>query len=153
MKLYEIEDAIMECFDAETGEIFDEEKYNALSLERDVKIENICLYIKNLKAEVDALKNEEDAFKKRRKSAENKMESLKRFLTGYLNGMPFNTTKVKVSWRASEKVEVDDITKVPEEFLKKVEPEADKTELKKALKGGKVIDGVHLETSNNIQIR
>ena len=153
MNLYEIESAIMDCVDEETGEIFDIDKFDALSIERDVKLENICLWIKNLKAEAEALKNEKDAFAKRQKSAENKMESLKSYLEGYLNGTPFKTTRVNVSWRSSEKVVVDDVYKVPEEFLKYKEPDVNKTELKKALKEGKTFEGVRLEASNNIQIK
>lgn len=153
MNLYEIDCAIMDCVDEETGEIFDIDKFDALSIEMDVKIENICLWIKNLKAEAEALKNEKDAFAKRQKSAENKMESLKKYLEGYLEGMPFKTPKVNVSWRRSEKVEVDDIYQLPEEYLKYKEPEVNKTELKKALKEGKTIEGVYLVQSSNIQIK
>ena len=58
MNLYEIENEILKCVDEETGEIFDVEKFEALELARDVKIENICLWIKNLKAEAEALKLE-----------------------------------------------------------------------------------------------
>ena len=151
--LYKIDNEILECVDADTGEIFDEERFNALSMERDVKLENIALWIKNLKAEVEALKNEKEAFAKRQKSAENKMESLKNYLSAYLEGNKFETTKVKVSFRASESVKVDDIYKLPEEYIKYKEPDVDKVALKKALKEGKTFEGVRLEASNNIQIR
>lgn len=58
MNLYEIDSAILDCVDAETGEIFDMDKFEELSLTRDAKVENICLWIKNLKAEAEALKAE-----------------------------------------------------------------------------------------------
>ena len=153
MNLYEIDSAILDCVDVETGEIFDEDKFNELSIERDVKVENICLWIKNLKAEAEALKAEKDAFAKRQKSVENKMESLKKYIEGYLAGSSFETSKVKVSWRKSESVDYDDIYKIPEEFIKYKEPEVNKTELKKALKEGKEFEGVYLVEKQNIQIR
>ena len=153
MNLYEIDSEIMECVDADTGEIFDEERFNALSIERDVKLENIACWIKNLKAEVEALKAEKDAFAKRQKSAENKMESLKNYLAAYLEGNKFETTKVKVSFRSSESVKVDDIYKLPEEYIKYKEPDVDKVALKKALKEGKTFEGVQLVESQNIQIK
>ena len=78
MNLYEIDAEILGCVDVETGEIFDIDKFEELSMARDAKVENICLWIKNLKAEVEALKAEKDSFAQRQKSAENKMESLKR---------------------------------------------------------------------------
>ena len=153
MTLYEIENEIMSCFDEETGEIFDSEKLEKMELERNEKIENICLFIKNLRAEAEALKKEKDAFAKRQKTVENKMESLKRFMEGYLAGEKFKTPKVSVSWRKSDKVEVDDVYKLPEEFVKYKEPEVKKEDLKKAIKEGKTFEGVHLIECNNIQIR
>lgn len=153
MNLYEIDAAILDCVDVETGEVFDEEKFESLSIDRDLKIENICLWIKNLTAEAEALKAEETAFAKRRKSAETKKEGLKKYIAGYLDGTPFRTTKVVVSFRRSESIEIDDWTLVPDEYLKIVVPEVDKTAVKKALKEGKRIEGVSLVEKQNIQIK
>lgn len=153
MNLYEIEAAIMECVDAETGEIFDIEKFEELSLSRDAKIENVCLWIKNLKAEAEALKAEKDAFAEREKAAKNKMESLKRYISGCLDGNKFETARVKVSFRKSETLEVSDINGIPDEFLRFKEPEVDKTALKNALKSGMQFEGVSLVQNQNIQIK
>lgn len=153
MNLYEIDMAIMECVDAETGEIFDIDKFEELSLSRDVKIENVCLWIKNLKAEAEALKAEKDAFAQRQKATENKMESLKRYISGYLDGNKFETARVKVSFRKSEALEISEGANIPDEFMRFKEPEVDKIELKKALKAGQQFDGVSLVQSQNIQIK
>ena len=51
MKLYEIDEQILNCIDAETGEIIDADMLNALQMERDAKIEGVALWIKDLKAE------------------------------------------------------------------------------------------------------
>lgn len=153
MNLYEIDTAILDCVDAETGEIFDIDKFEELQLTREAKIENICLWIKNLKAEVEALKAEKDAFAKRQKAAENKMESLKNYIAGYLEGTAFESTKVKVSFRKSESLEILDIYKVPEEYLKYKEPDVDKNGLKAALNAGTQIEGVQIVVKQNIQIK
>jgi len=153
MSLFEIDAAILGCVDVETGEIFDIDKFEELSLTRDAKIENICLWIKNLKAEAEALKAEKDAFAARQKAAENKMESLKRYITGYLEGAAFESAKVKVSFRKSEAVEIMDGAIIPDEYLKFKEPEVNKTELKKALKSGLVIEGACIVENQNIQIK
>ena len=153
MNLYEIDAAILECVDVETGEIFDVDKFEELSLTRDAKVENVCLWIKNLKAEAEALKAEKDAFAQRQKAAENKMESLKRYISGYLEGAKFETARVKVSFRKSESLEISEDANIPEEFLKYKEPEVDKVGLKKALKDGMQFDGVSLVQNQNIQIR
>ena len=153
MKLYEIDNAILGCVDVETGEIFDIDKFEELSMERDAKIENICLWIKNLKAEAEALKAEKDAFAERQKKAENKMESLKKYISSYLEGAKFETAKVKVSFRKSETLEISEDANIPDEFLKFKEPEVNKTELKKALKAGQHFEGVVLVQNQNIQIK
>ena len=43
MKLYEIDQTIMDCIDMESGEIINEELLNNLQMERDAKIENVAL--------------------------------------------------------------------------------------------------------------
>lgn len=153
MKLYEIDEAILDCVDIETGEIFDIDKFEELQLTREAKIESICLWIKNLKAEAEALKAEKDAFAARQKAAENKMENLKKYIAGYLDGTAFESAKVKVSFRKSESLEILDIYKVPEEYLKYKEPDVDKTGLKAAIKAGGQFEGVQLVVNQNIQIK
>jgi len=153
MNLYEIDSAILDCMDLETGEIFDVDRFEELNLERTVKIENICLWIKNLKAEIEALKAEKDAFAKRQKSAENKMESLKQYISGYLEGTPYESAKVKVSFRKSEVLDITEGAAIPVEYLKFKEPDVDKVELKKALKSGVQIPGVSIIENQNIQIK
>lgn len=153
MNLYEIDSAILDCVDAETGEIFDMDKFEELSLTRDAKVENICLWIKNLKAEAEALKAEKDAFAARQKAAENKMESLKRYISGYLEGTSFESAKVKVSFRKSESLEILEGAVIPDEYLKFKEPEVNKTDLKKAIKEGLLLPGVSIVENQNIQIK
>lgn len=153
MKLYEIEEAIMGCVDAETGEIFDADKFEELQLAWDSKIESLCLWIKNLKAEAEALKAEKDAFAARQKVAENKMESLKKFVSTCLEGNAFKTTKVSVSFRKSESLDISENAEIPEEFLRYKEPEVNKTELKKAIKDGLAVAGVQIIENQNIQIK
>ena len=151
--LYEINQAIMDCMDMETGEILDVHQLDALQMQLEDKLEGIGCWIKNLEAEAAAYKAEKDAFAARQKAAENKAASLKNYLAGYLQGCPFETLRVKVSFRKSESLEVAEGAVVPEEFLRYKDPEVDKTELKKAVKAGLVLDGVQLIQKQNIQIK
>ena len=153
MNLYEIDAEILGCVDVETGEIFDVEKFEELSLTRDAKIENICLWIKNLKAQAEALKAEKESFAQRQKAAETKMESLKRYISTYLEGTAFESAKVKVSFRKSEVVEIMEGAVIPDEYLRFKEPEVNKAELKAALKSGVHIQGVSIVENQNIQIK
>lgn len=152
--LYEINEQLLNLTDSETGEITDWSAFEALQLARDEKIENIALYHKNLLAEAAALKAEEKSFAERRKRAENKAESLKRYLDSALQGQKFNTTKVAISYRKSTSVEVDE-TKLPLRWLREIPAThvVDKVEIAKALKAGEAIEGATLITRDNIQIR
>ena len=106
MKLYEIDNAILDCIDTETGEVIDIDKLNELQLERDTKIENVACWIKDLKAEAEAIKAEKLALAERQKAAENKAESLKKWLAYALDGEKFSTARCSVSFRKTESVEV-----------------------------------------------
>lgn len=153
MKLYEIDQAIMDCIDMETGEIINEELLNDLQMERDEKIENVALWIKELKAEAEALKAEKMAFAERQKVAENKMESLKKWLAYALNGEKFKTVRASVTFRTTDKVEIADIYKLDENYLRYKEPEADKDAIKKAIKAGQEVAGATLVSNTSVIIK
>ena len=149
MKLYEIENAILDCIDLETGEVIDTERLDALHMERDTKIENVALWIKDLKAEAEAIKAEKMALAERQKVAENKAESLKNWLAYALDGQKFSTAKCAISFRKTEKVEISDVgmirlMKEHDELLTYKEPEPNKTAIKQALKDGLTVQGVQL---------
>lgn len=151
--LYEIDNEILNCIDEETGEIIDEERLNTLNMERNQKIENVALWYKNLISDAEAYKHEKDVFIAKQKAAENKAEQLKEYLKKAIQGEKFTTTKVAISWRKSEAVEVKDWTQLEEEYLRYKEPEVDKVKLKKALKNGELIYGAILLEKQNIQIK
>ena len=151
--LYEIDVQIMECVDFETGEIIDVEKLEQLQMEFNNKVEGIALWIKNLVAEAKMVKEEKDSLAARQKACENKAESLKRYLEQALGGEKFKTSKVSISYRKSESVQVDDMDKLDDDYLKYAAPAVDKTKIKQALKQGIKLEGVQLVENNNIQIK
>ena len=153
MTLYEIDQAIMDCIDSETGDIIDAELLDNLQMERTEKIENVACWIKELKAEAEALKAEKMAFAERQRVAENKAESLKNWLAYVLNGEKFKTTRASVTFRATEKVEIADIMQLDENFLRYKEPEADKTAIKEAIKAGQEVAGATLVSSTSVIIK
>ena len=156
-------------FDIETGEIFESEeelakKIDEVSLELDTKIENIGCYIKNLEADVEAFKKEENNLETRRKQTERKIESLKRYLNGYLMACypndsdrakwKFKTPKVVLGYRKSSSVEVPDIEKLDKKYLKittKVDP--DKKAIGDAIKNGEEVSGAFIKQNINLNIK
>ena len=148
MTIYEINNEIMNCIDMETGEVIDTEKLNELQMERDAKIENVALWIKELKAEAEAIKNEKQALAERKRVAENKAESLKNWLAYALNGEKFKTSKCSISYRNSESVEVTEegleaLMRDHEDLLTYKTPEPNKEAIKDAIKNdGLTVAGV-----------
>ena len=149
MTIFEIDKAIMECVDLETGEIIDTEQLDKLQMERDAKLENVACWIKELKVEAEALKAEKQALAERQKVAENKMESLKKWLAYALQGEKFKTPKCAISFRKSEAVEVTDeglnnLMKDHDELLTYKAPEPNNTKIKQAINDGLNVEGVQL---------
>ena len=149
MKLYEIDEAILNCIDTETGEIIDADQLDKLTMERDTKIENVACWIKDLKADAEALKAEKQALSERQRVAENKAESLKKYLAYALDGKKFSTAKCAVSFRSTESVEVtteglNNLMKEHDELLTYKAPEPNKTAIKQAIKDGLNVAGVQL---------
>jgi heme oxygenase len=151
--LYEINKELLNCIDLETGEIIDTESFDKLQIEKNDKLENVALWYKNLQSEAQSYKAEETIFAEKRKRAENKAESLKKYLDIELQGNKFNTVKVDITYRKSTSVNVLDVNTLPEKYRKTVTTvSADKVNIAKALKVGEVVTGAELVESNNIQI-
>lgn len=155
MTLYEIDKRIVDLIDDETGEIIDSNlnTFDELMMERNNKIENVALWIKNLRADAEAYKAEAQAFVDRKKAAERKIESLTRLLEITLRGRKFKTERVQIGYRKSDSVQIDKDAKLPDEYLRFREPEPDKAALKKALKDGVEIKGAWLEEKLNMQVK
>ena len=151
--LYEIQKELLECVDMETGEIIDIEKLGALELEKDKKIENIALFVKNLKADKEAYKKEKQLFAEKEKATENKIASLTSYLEEFLKGEKFKSTRVTISYRKSTGVVIDDITQLRGACLKIAEPVADKTAIRECIKMGLEVLGAHIEEKQSIQIK
>lgn len=162
--LYELDKAIYDVIeqgmsvDEETGEVlWDDDTLDQLIEELDTKRENVGLYIKNLTAEIDMFKAEEKNLKERRQIKERKIERLKDYLTRSMQltgDKLLETPRIKLSFRKSTSVDVLDIEKIPDMYIKeKVEVSADKTLLKKALQSGEEIEGAILKETQNLQIK
>lgn len=154
MNLFELNQAVRDFeleIDEETGEILNADALDSLELERDTKIENIALWIKNLKAEAEAVKKQKEAFYSREKALTNKADRLKEYLANNLMGEKFKTDRVVLSWRKSQAVEVDD--NFSDERFIKYEPKISKSEIKDALKSGEIIEGARLVENNSLQIK
>ena len=140
--------------DEETGEITNLDELDALQMERDEKIENIALWIKNLTADAAAIKAEAQNLTKRQKAAENKAQRLKDYLAMNLAGQKFKTPKVSISYRTVEAVEITNEDALPEEFMTvKTIWAPNKVYIRDELKAGGEVEGAELVKRTSIQIK
>ena len=151
MKLYEVNQRIEELseqmVDIETGEINEEifAELTELVEEKEDRLESIFLHIKNLASDITALKVERDSFDKRIKRKTREMDRLLDWTTMLQKGKTFETDKVRVKYRRSQKVEIKDESLIPEKFLKvKTTSTPDKTAIKDVLKNGGYVEGAVL---------
>lgn len=151
--LYEIDEQIMQCIDEDTGEILDIEKLNQLQMQQEQKVESLALWYKNLLSDAAALKAEKENFTAREKSAKNRAESIKAYLSDFLNGEKFETKKAKITFRKSEQVDIVDQSAIDDDYLTYKEPSPNKAKIKEALKSGIQLKGVQLVEKKNIQIK
>lgn len=155
--LYDIDTKIMECManciDPDTGEITNSEQLEALQMERQTKLENVALYIKNLKADAAMYKAEKQAFAERQAAAEKRAESLSEWLRKALDGQKFKTEKTEVNFRKTQKVEILDIWDLNEDLLKYSDPTPDKAAIKRAIKAGEEVKGAKLVDDISMTIK
>lgn len=158
MTLYEInnelETAFYNCIDPETGEIVGgTEELDRLQMERNEKIENTALFIKNLKAEAEMIQAEERRLTARRRTCENRAEWLKKYLADNLQGETFKSARTAISYRRTQSLNVTDIWKVPEEYVTIPDPVPDKRAITAALKAGEKIEGAELVDNMSMIVR
>lgn len=161
MNLYDIDQAILNLVDLETGEILDYEAFAELKMAREEKIEGMALWVKNLDAEAKAIRAEEVSLAERRKVLEKKAESLKEYLTMILDGGKFSTARVACSFRKSKSVQITDEAAFIQameasqhyEYLTYSAPKVNRTEITNAIKAGKEVPGALLIEKNNLSIK
>lgn len=166
MKLYELENTYIAVMQAiEEGELPEEciaDTLEAITGEIEIKADNIACLLKNLLADIDAIRAEEIKLAERRKVKAKACDRLKEYLSDVLQRMSIDkveTARNKITFRKSESVEVDEETFIEwaqenrEDLLTYSAPTANKTEIKKAIKGGAEIVGAQLISKNNIQIK
>lgn len=159
MKLYEIRQEIenlMNLID-EDGTIEESSfaQLEELAIAEEDKLENIGLLLKNWAAEAKAIRDEEKALAARRWAIENQTERLKEYAGNYLlksNRSEFKTARVRLSFRKSTAVQIDDDELIPDEFWQ-VKKEVSRSLIGKALKAGLAVAGAVLLERQNLQVK
>lgn len=152
MNLYQINQAIKEVINVETGEILDEVKYKELEITRQDKIESLGVFYKDTLGDVEKYKAEMLRLAARRKQLENRAKTLKKMIDQELNGRKFETTRVRISYRKSKVLQqTAEECDLNPKYLK-VSKTIDKLAIKNDIANGLKVEGFELVEANNIQI-
>lgn len=124
----------------------------------DNKVDNYVNIYHFTNSQISMLKDEIEHVKNQIKQFERLQEFLKYSAKTALDRLGETRIKSdkghKISILDSESVVIDDLTKIPDNFLrKKITIEADKTAIKTAFKSGDEIPGCHIEVNQNIQFK
>jgi len=177
--LFEINERMMTLlefgYDSESGEIIEtveyfNKLYDEIQLDLNTKIDNTNCLGKLLDGEIEVIEKEINRLEKELKARKNKKEWLKNRVdnfirsqfvdeNGELNVEALNKYKLKlphsnISYRKSDKVEILDESQLDEKFIKvEVTRKPMKTEIKKAIDNGEVVNGAVIVNNVNIQIK
>lgn len=118
---------------------------------------NYGLIVKSLEYESDILDAEIERLSKLKKARTNAIERLKNNLSTAMQMYGIEELKtpvLKISFRKSESVEVDNMAQLDAKFIvEKVSTTPDKKAIKDAIKAGEEVAGARIITNQNIQIK
>ena len=159
MTLYEMTEAQKQLYELMASGEIDEEVY-ADTLEGigiAEKIEGYCVVVNELAGDLQKIESEIERLNAKKSAIENNIKRLRSRLGDCLCSM--NTTKYNagtytVYRRETEQIIIDDLQKIPAEFMKtRVSATPNKTLIKESIKAGKEIAGAHLQTNQSITIK
>lgn len=164
LKIYEINEE-MQALDGlldswasnHDGDITDfplNDELERLEGERNEKLLNLAVWVKDLKAEAEAFTNEIKRLQTRQKALINKSERIKEFIDYNLQkGEKLSDVRASLSYRKSTQVVLDvPVEDLPPEFVKFTRS-ADKTAMKEAIQSEGGCSCAHIEEKFNLQIK
>ena len=164
MKLYEIKGYMMDTLDIflesdqdEVDQELYEETMEYLKEELQNKSSKLIKYISNLEGEVTASKLEIERLTKVKKARESKISSLKKYMLETMKHLDKSSIDIwlgSLGIRKSTSLEVMDIEKIPEEYIKpKTSYSVDKREVTRMIKEGQEVAGARLVTNYSLLIK
>lgn len=125
----------------------------------ELKAQNVGIVILGLSAQSDAIKNRITQLQVMQKAADKRVESLREYLEHNLTVCGIDKVEgpdIRLSWRASEAVEIEDESLIPCDLMTTPEPpkpKPDKAAIKAAIKAGRDVQGARIEKRRNLQIK
>lgn len=122
------------------------------------KAQNIAMMVRSFEADAEAVKQWAKDANDRARAIETRAEALRVYLDKNMTACGIEKIEgpgVKISFRKSSAVVIDEPGLIPAEFMKTPEPPPpapDKTAISKAIKEGREVAGAHIEQRRNLQI-
>ena len=145
-----------ELIGTEDGEVTDEQLEAIVLRHTETldKLKSLCGFIRYLEHGIDACKQERDRIAAMQRVAENRLQSIKTFLTPYVQEKGrIELGTVTLSVRKSTSVELKDGFDDPYFCRVVTQQVPDKRAIKEALKNNETIDGAQLVTKFNLQVK
>ena len=121
------------------------------------KSENYGYCIREINYNKEIIEREIERLQKLNKSCNKTIDRLKDNIEMAMNTFEVDkieTPLIKISFRKSESVEVEDVNNLPNEFkVIKLSETADKLKIKDAIKSGILIEGCSIKTNRNLNIK
>jgi len=160
-KLYEIDQAILDCINQETGEILDIDKLELLQIDREKKIEHCGLWYLEMIADEKKINNEIKRLSERKETLNKQSKRLKGYIAFALGGRALETPILSAKWRKSSAVEILDEKQFIEQMqyrsrddlINYLEPKPNKTAIKQAIKDGETFCLADIVEHNNLVIK
>lgn len=153
------------CMDNGTDVVPDEflERLEVNKDELQEKAEGYFYKMQELKSEIDLLKNESKRLAAKAKTKEKLIDNLKQILGASImlfgeetkTGFKYKHPKFSASAKKEQKIIIEDIEKLPAEYVKEVTTKkADGAAVKKAILAGQEIEGAHIKSDKiNLSFR
>lgn len=152
MNLYEIDQQLLDLVDPTTGEVLDLEAFEELQMAREKKLDNMALWIKDLRSYAGAIDEEIKGLKARKDAATRKADRLSEYLQELLQGEKRKTARYVISYRKVKSVEISDehatatwlLAHGHDEALTYPAPKISKTSVKELLEAGEPVKGAEI---------
>jgi len=129
------------------------ENLAGIEMERENKLLSIACVIKDQEADVEKLDAEIKRQTKRKKSAQSKVDALRKWLEINLApGEKLKDERAELNWRKSTIIEMTCEPEQLPENLQRVTVAADKAAIKDALSKGELVPGCYLVKRQNLQV-
>lgn len=158
MTLYDMIEQGRALYDMLSSEEIDEQTFSDTleSIGVQDKLEAYAKVIKQLKADAEMLKAEKMKLAEKQARAEKAVDRLYSAIIEFMHATGAEKTSAGVfTFRISRSssVVVDDLSKIPKQFISYAEPKVDKTAVKKAIASGEAVEGCRLEEKEGVQIK